>query len=375
MKIGIITLNSHANYGGILQAYAMTRVLSNLGHEAKVIYLPVRWSLPWYKYPYVVVKRLIKRAQGEKVRIFNEYYNNKTYGILTQNTQRFIDSYVPHVVVKRYEDLNESDWDAFVVGSDQVWRPDYMGQHNIRHAFLSFASNWNIRRVAYATSFGVDEWLFTDEQTEVFGRLVKKFNAISVREASAVDMCMEHWGVKPLHVIDPTMLLPKEEYESLVKHGDVAKSKGNLLCYILDENESTNKLISLLEEHYSMKAFRVNSKYEDYLAPVKERIQPPVEQWLRGFMDAKMVITDSFHACVFSIIFNKPFLVVENERRGAARIKSLLNKYGLVHRMISCNNKIGKSIFDEEWDWVNSVICESKIIAINYLNSSLNLRK
>ena len=131
------------------------------------------------------------------------------------------------------------------------------------------------------------------------------------------------------HVLDPTMLLDVQDYVDLVKRADIPKSKGTLLCYILDETESTTDLISRLASETGLVPFRGNSRVEDWSAPLAERIQPPVEQWLRGFMDAELVVTDSFHACVFSILFHKPFVVVGNKERGLARVKSLLKMFGL----------------------------------------------
>lgn len=137
------------------------------------------------------------------------------------------------------------------------------------------------------------------------------------------------------------MLLDVQDYVDLVKRADVPKSKGTLLCYILDETELITDLISRLADETGLIPFRGNSRVDDWSAPLAERIQPPVEQWLRGFMDAELVVTDSFHACVFSILFHKPFVVVGNKGRGLTRVKSLLKIFGLEKALYSCNgNKI-----------------------------------
>ena len=374
MRIGIITLNSHANYGGILQAYALAKVLADLGHNPKVIYLPVRWSLPWYKYPYVIGKRVLLKILGREGRVFKEKYNNQTFGIVSQHTQRFIDEYVPHVVVGRYEELSESDWDGFVVGSDQVWRPDYMGD-NIKHAFLQFANNWDIKRIAYAPSFGKEQWMFTDSQTKETGRLLRRFDAVSVREKSGVDLCKQYWQVNASHVIDPTMLIPRNEYELLVRRGNVDKSMGNLLCYVLDENETTKVIIETLAEQKGLTPFRVNSKYEDFTAPISERIQPPVEQWLRGFMDAYFVVTDSFHACVFSIIFNKPFLVIGNKKRGLSRFESLLSIFNLSDRLVCDEHDLSGINETIDWAKVNAIKESWASESMNFLKANLQRMK
>ena len=141
-------------------------------------------------------------------------------------------------------------------------------------------------------------------------------------------LCRKFLGVNASHVLDPTMLLDVQDYIDLVESANVPKSKGTLLYYILDETKPTTDLISRLADKTGLIPFHGNSRVEDWSAPLAERIQPPVEQWLRGFMDADLVITDSFHACVFSIIFNKKFIVMGNSHRGTARINSLLRTFG-----------------------------------------------
>ena len=280
--------------------------------------------------------------------VFAEHYHNTTYPVISQYTQPFIDKYIHRKVVNSPEELQESDFDAIVVGSDQVWRPKYYGK--IENAYLGFAKGWNIKRIAYAASFGTDDWEYTDEQTKECGELLKKFDAISVREASGVTLCKEHFGVEVQHVIDPTMLLYKEDYIRLIEAANTPKAKGTLLNYILDETPGKKELIEQIAKDKSLVPFRVNSRVEDHKALLKERIQPPVEQWLRGFYDAEFVVTDSFHACVFSILFGKPFVVIGNKKRGMARFESLLKMFGLEDRLVSCSedyNHIGSMMLNQ----------------------------
>ena len=109
----------------------------------------------------------------------------------------------------------------------------------------------------------------------------------------------------------------------MLKLNKVKKSEGNLLVYILDYTNEKEKAIKQIAEEKNLVPFRVNSDYENYNAELYDRIQPPVEQWVRGFYDAEYVITDSFHACVFAIIFSKPFVVCLNSERGRTRYESL----------------------------------------------------
>lgn len=323
MKIGILTLPLHTNYGGILQAYALQTVLERMGHEVVVFDTPKVHHLSFWKMPLVYPKRMLQKyVLGKNLRIFSEQYYNRTYPIVSQYTQSFIDKYIHRLEIKDFSILRNKGFDAFVVGSDQIWRPMYYP--HIENAFLCFAKNWNIKRIAYAVSFGTDQWEYTKIQTSRCADLVQKFNAVSVREDSGVNLCHRYLGIVAQHVLDPTMLLTKDDYVYLVELAKTTQSKGTLLCYILDESEESRKLILEVAKERKLIPFRVNSYYENKQASCSERIQPPVETWLRGFMDAELIITDSFHACVFSILFGKPFIVIQNKKRGEARINSLL---------------------------------------------------
>lgn len=330
MKIGILTLPLHTNYGGILQAYALQTVLERMGHEVVVIDTPNIKPTPSL---FTLSKRLIKRLLGKHVAIFFEWKHNKEYPIISQYTQPFVDKYIHRKVVNTPVELKEEDFDAIVVGSDQIWRPLYYNK--IENAYLAFAKDWDIKRIAYAASFGTDDWEYSPQQTINCGELLRKFEAVSVRESSGVQLCKKHFGVEAIHVLDPTMLLNKEDYIKLIEVSQMPKSKGTMLNYILDETPKKRALIEQIAKEKNLIPFRVNSRVEDYSVPLNERIQPPVEQWLRGFYDAEFVVTDSFHACVFSILFRKPFVVIGNKERGMARFLSLLNMFDIEGRLIA----------------------------------------
>lgn len=336
MRIGILTLPLNTNYGGILQAYALQTVLERMGHEVHVIEKNRRpLSIPIQNMPFCYGKRIVKNIIGRKFPIFYEQKYNREQPIIRQNTDKFIKKYIHIAEYDDFSDIKESEYDAIVVGSDQVWRPKYFGLNQIENAYLKFAEGWNIKRIAYAASFGTDEWEYTPKQTEECGRLLRMFDVVSVREDSAVNLCKKHFGVEAQHVLDPTMLLNREDYIKLFEAVDTPKSKGNLLCYILDETEEKKALIKRIADEKGLIPFNVKSQSDDINSPLSERVQPPLEQWLRGFYDAEFVVTDSFHACVFSILFNKPFIVHVNFGRGVTRFVSLLNLFGLTDRIVN----------------------------------------
>lgn len=339
MKIGILTLPLHTNYGGILQAYALQTVLERMGHEVVVFDTDKKLDTRIWKHPRVLISRFINKYLRRKpTRILYEKWYNKTYPIVSKYTQEFLDKYIHRTIVSELNALSNDYFDALVVGSDQVWRPMYftwMYKTSIDNAYLAFARNWDVKRIAYAPSFGTEDWEYSEEQTKECGELLKLLDIVTVREKSGVRLCKEHFGVDATHVLDPTMLLDSRDYMQIVKNSTVPKSKGNMLCYVLDETVEKKAIIEKIAKERDLISFSVNSKVENYWAPIEERIQPPVETWLRGFYDAEFVVTDSFHACVFSILFKKPFLVIGNEGRGMARFQSLLSMFGLQDRLIT----------------------------------------
>jgi polysaccharide pyruvyl transferase WcaK-like protein len=346
MKIGILTLPLHINYGGILQAWALQTVLERMGHEARLIvvrkpvkkpnvlkrlalkiYCPTR---RWAAYAYRFIRNFFRKHKTE-VRI--EYNRSR----MIYYTNRFINSYVKKYQIPCISAENVKDLDAIVVGSDQIWRKEYLNLFGISSptTFLDFTANLNIKRIAYAASFGVDYWQFTDEETNVMCKAIQRFNAVSVREDSGVQLCKEYLGIEAKHVVDPTLLLDKEDYMQLVSNMPVKPSDGQLMTYVLDRTTEKDVFIQKVATERGLKVFKTNNpKIEDSTAPYSERQQPPIEQWLQGFNDAKFVITDSFHACVFSIIFDKPFIAIGNAERGMARFQSLLRMFGLEKNLI-----------------------------------------
>lgn len=341
MRIGILTLPLHTNYGGILQAYALQTVLERMGHEVVVFDTPNRMPLPPLKdIPKYFLKRIVKKLLGRDQKIFYEYYQNKkVIPVVSQDTQKFINSYIHRKEIRDFHELNEKSYDAIVVGSDQVWRPLYFVPgwrwQEIENAFLSFASKWNIKRLSYAASFGTEDWEYTDQQTRRCKALLQFFDAISVRETNGVTLCKKYFDMNSVHVLDPTMLLNEADYSIFFQKANTPKSNGTLLNYILDENEKKKALIMNVANQKGLRAFSVTNPYEnDETKPLNERIKPSVEKWLRGFYDAEFVITDSFHACVFSILFKKQFVVVGNKERGLSRIESLLLCFGIENRIV-----------------------------------------
>jgi len=349
MKIGILTLPLHTNYGGILQAYALQTVLEKMGHEVEVITFPRTPARMFNRHTWLTyAKRFVKRyIQHKNIYIFQEQEENRLFPITTTETQRFIDTYIHCRMYRTPNSITEKDYDAIVVGSDQIWRSIYLNRYafGIRNAYLDFAKDWTIKRVSYAASFGTSDWEYSDEETKDCRCLIHKFDAISVREENGISMCYEHFGVKATHVLDPTMLLKKEDYVRLVKNQDVSPSYGNMFVYVFDRTPSIKFVIQKLSNERHLTPFEIDSSPIGPKTNPEDIVCKPVESWLRAFIDSELIVTDSFHACVFSIIFNIPFIVFGNKGRGMSRFESLLRHFDCEFRMVDSYDQINDKHF------------------------------
>lgn len=370
MKIGIVTLPLHTNYGGILQAYALQTVLERLGHQVEHLqpkpeYPPLhaKWMMPL-----VWLKRIVKKYIGgdRQLPIFKDARK-----IARKNTDIFIHTYIKckYLLPNEWNEKLALDYDAVIFGSDQIWRPIYA--YPIERYFGDFIGKSNVRKIAYAASFGTEENEYTDEQLKVCSSLLKSFKGISVREDSGIQKCQKQLGVLATHVLDPTMLLNVTDYMHLLKLSATQKSSGTLAVYILDECQQQNDFIKKVAKYKGLVPFRINSKIENNKAFFVERIQPPVESWIRAFYDADFIITDSFHACVFSIIFQKPFICVGNKDRGMSRFHSLLKMYGIENRLVDISHLNELNLTEISWNTVDAILSLKRKEAVSFLNNSL----
>lgn len=340
MKIGIVTLPLHINYGGILQAYALQTVLEHLGHQTEILQVQRPRKLPYYRMPQAYAKRFIKKfvLGHSETRFFEEqWWNKEGIPAMRKCTDQFLNKHLHLRHMHSIKDVQPTDYDGYVVGSDQVWRKIYfssMMHTSICDAFLRFAKDWKVKRIAYAASFGTNTWEYTDKETFLCGVLLQQFDAVTVREASAVELCKKKFDVDATHVLDPTMLLTTHDYLQLIKKAHFPKSKGNMHCYILDYSPKKQALIDNIANERGLLPFSVLNPIHIQVKNAAELTQPPVEQWLRAFHDSEFIVTDSFHACVFSILFRKQFVVYGNEGRGMARFYSLLTILGLEDRLV-----------------------------------------
>ncbi|MEW7973481.1 MAG: polysaccharide pyruvyl transferase family protein [Candidatus Thiodiazotropha endolucinida] len=377
MKIGILTQPLHNNYGGLLQAFALQVVMKRLGHEV--------WTVDFWKvdrkkdlrfYPRIIKSILIRAVQryllGRSVSVW-VWPTNSNNRKFTRHMRRFVEENIKTTSKinnsPQLSLLKEYHFDAYVVGSDQVWRPEY--SPNLLHYFLDFLSDDTmVKRISYAASFGVEDWEFTPEETVVCAGLAQKFDAISVREDSAIELCRKYLEVPAVHVLDPTMLLDKDDYTALVNEDGIPEFNAEIISYVLDATPEKKNIINAISEVIGVNACFVNNAMSGY----HDNVFPPVTQWIRGYMDTDFVITDSFHGTVFSIIFNRPFIAIGNEERGLTRFVSLLKMFDLENRVLHSADQITTELINEkiDWDRVNSILSQKRQEALVFLTASLS---
>lgn len=379
MKLGILTLVPYDNYGGILQGYALQTILQKNGHDVHILHTKL--------YNYQPKRTIIKNV----IKWFIQYYLLRrrdvpciiTYRYLNYRVQYikpFIDKWINFTKSFKnskdiYDYIVKEKYDGFIVGSDQVWRPGL--SPDLYHMFLDFLPLTDKRkRIAYAASFGVDKNEFTNKQIEICKPLLQRFDAVSVREVSGIKLCKKLFNTDAINVLDPTMLLDKEDYMNLIKNYVPQHPNIELMQYVFFFNNDENNIILKISQILGVKPTNIMTKrflHQVYrLEQLKESVFYPVEEWIYAYSHSKFIITDSFHGTVFSIIFNVPFIVVSPV--ASTRFASLLSTFGLEHRLVMKSDEITNDLIKEKinWDSVNNIRKQLKDKSIKFLLTSLN---
>lgn len=364
MKIGLLSFHRNYNYGWNLQCYALMTVLKSMGHEVWLIdKRKFHYNNFWGKIKYLaksfVAHFLLpnqinyeeeQRRKGNNIdSFFNKYINPRTDVITNKKGYKKL----PH-------------FDVLIVGSDQVWRKKLVNP--IYDYFFDFI-DYPAVIMSYAASFGVDHIEYSNSEVRRCGRLIQRFNAVSVREQSGIKLIHEvyKWKCNPVVMPDPTLLLTRQDYERII--GRTSRRSTNLFCYILDKTIDKENAIKRISSTYSLK---INTIHPDELL-----IYPPIEEWLSSFRDADFIFTDSFHGCVFSIIFRKPFIVYGNIERGLSRFISLLSIFKQEHRLINSTADINDiflhNLRNIDIEQINSIQNALRSNAKKYLFSNLNI--
>ena len=371
-------MKPHYNYGGILQCWALQRTLKSMGYIPELIHIRDKAIIDRkrkLKIPLSSIKNFIKRYfLGQKdINWQFPWHPEYRFGHQYYLDADFVDTNIIHTANiyndrQLYKALKHGNYDAFVVGSDQVWREIYVP--NIFHNFLDFLDPDDPRpRISYAASFGTSENYISKESLPRCIELLKLFDAVSVREVQGVDIVRNVFHRQQVEaVLDPTLLVNREVYESLISPKD-RNPNNKLLAYILDSNDEKEKILGEVSVSLELEPNVVSS---DDVANAKT-----ISQWLAMFADAEFVVTDSFHGMVFSIMFQKPFIVIPNLGRGADRFTSLLGQLNLTERMIEDLESFltNKETLLQKPDYasINETLTSLKERSIRFLKESLDL--
>ena len=384
MDILILTQPLHTNYGGLLQAYALQQILKGMGHDVVTDRLGVVRKLPLWNRALRFLYHAVQFCILKNYRYYPYRYlfvsfdkESKAKRSISINTDRFVNTHIDTIdlLTRSNESVIDAvrQFDAIVVGSDQVWRAT---MSDIPTYFLSFTKAINVKRIAYAASFGTDDLNeYSKMDMKIASESIKLFDAVSVREKSGVHLCRDYFKMDAVHVLDPTMLLSKDDYLKLIEEEDKPCSENILLTYVLDRTQEKNDIIQRVGEALHLTSCENGAvKYFSNVVEsnVSECIYPSVSRWVAGFRDAQFVVTDSFHGTVFSIIFNKPFVAILNSKRGSSRFISLLSVLGLENRLISTTNDLlEEHLKPIDYTEVNKILNDWRYLSISFMERHL----
>lgn len=357
MKIGVLTYHySKNNYGAVLQTFASVFLLKKLGLDPTVLDLRPKED------------RLGKR--NVKSIILKAIRGEKKFDKFRKNYMKFT------TPLWTYEDCEEQNsfFDTFYAGSDQIWRP-VMAKDRLYRYFFDFVDD-DKDKISYAASFGTHIWEGTEKDTAKISNLLKRFKAVSVREDSGVKICENEFNVNAIHVLDPTLLLNQEDYNKIIKDtGKKIKNQPKYIgLYLLDDIKGEGMIPKKVQEQ---KGLATKNIYSETLKIFNYNFfrYNEVGEWLQGIKNAEIVITDSYHCVIFSIIFQKEFICIINERKGVSRIESLLNMLGLENRMYSKNDlSVDLNNPPIEYSRVSKKLDQQKEASLSYLKTALNLK-
>lgn len=348
MKIGVITFHWAANYGAVLQAYALCSYLNSLGHEAEIInYFPP-------KYKKTVLRAFLTRHVTSIPQRIRDISKQKKIENFRKNNMKRTEYFSSGNIIKAKAPV----YDCYICGSDQIWNMSFLryGERKRTYTyFLDFAPE-NKVLASYAASFGTTQ--YADDLKDDLKQKLQRFDFISVREETGINILSELGFRNVCIVPDPTILLTKNYYEKFVKVLD--REKDYAYSYMLHGRENDADMIF---SNLSNKGISIVSCDNN-----------GVENWLTDIYYCKFVVTNSFHGVVFSVIFEKPFAAVLIKGSGMNdRIITFLKKIGLQDRIFDGDTAIlDKSI---DWKQVSKRLQEYRSIGCDYINQILSYKK
>ena len=363
MRIGILTFHNALNQGAVLQAYALQHYLQGQGHTVEFInYCPEKcytWrdfvAKSWAQW----TKKIRNNINGIKYR-----WQDNFSKILDCSSHKY----------HSYDELfkNPPKYDLYICGSDQVWH----FPRNLNPVFLFDFLPDGSNVISYAASLG--QHLPPENLQAHFKASLSRFKAISVREANGANFISNLFEGKReiYHVLDPTLLLPATAYEKIAEPVKVTPN-GYIASYILTILEPAHEaILKEVEEYYGLKIVNLrNPDTCEYVSGHENRIVTPT-QWLTYIKNSKAVVCSSFHAVVFSVLFHKPFVVLQTtmmkKSGGNLRVVQFLEPLGLSHHCIyNVEHDNVREILSEQvnWEHIDNKIEQMSIYSKKFLDS------
>ena len=377
MKIGIITFFDNGNYGSELQSLAMNDYLASKGHNA--VFIKVKAKNKFLRALELLVDRIRKtyilRKDSElflynKDRESNQTKQRNISPDLRKKIHEFMAGRVTMERVPRCAFPPKRGIDAFICGSDQVW-----SALRIPLAPEFFLTNVpSSRKIAYAPSLGIDEMpkFFQNKA----GKYIKDFKHLSVREDAAKDTLRKKFGIDAVQVLDPTMLVGKEYWEEQLEKAHIQKPLFEyVFCYFL--GEVPDVVLSVINQLATGKKV-IMLPYEEDSKRVSNGLYQEADplDFVNLIKFADCVLTDSFHGCVFSVLYGKRFVVTKRTHVGrvsqTSRIKSLLRMAHQEERFCSEKEDIERLLTqDIDSQTVEDEICKMQTVSRDFLDNAL----
>ena len=352
-KIGILTFHKAHNYGAVLQAYALQKKTKGfiIDYYCPYIYNQYKLFKPLRKNIPKFILSFIKDIKNYKI-------NKKRY----INFEKVISS-LPLISIDKINELS-----ILITGSDQVWNPDITcGLSDIYT--LNFGSDC-IKRISYAASIGNTENIEKFEKE--YKDKLSKLNKISVREESAkieLEKILFHKKINV--VIDPTLLLTKKEWYNEIRNIKLENRK-YILAYVVKKNDDYLNIVNKLSRETGLGVIHFEQKNLGYENEIKNCYTYGPLEFVSLIKNAEYVVTTSFHATVFSIIFNKKFWVVPHKTTGS-RVTDLLTKLGISNRAVNTLEEFNKKVYNEaiDYDKVNKILEKEREKSIKWLKDAI----
>jgi polysaccharide pyruvyl transferase WcaK-like protein len=367
MKIGILTYHRSHNYGALLQAYALKTYLEQNQHDVEFVdYYPDYHAenyklLPHFRYYSLInkCKVLVKLVFALRITLIRRkgYENFILDSLKLSKNAKF----------KRLEDLTTLTYDAVVYGSDQIWRiQDFPGYKGFSTAYFGEGISARLK-LSYAASMGKISINEIDESE--LQRLLRNFNAISVRENDLQKIILNYTKLKVRRVLDPVFLLSRENWTKLITN-HARRKKEYILFYNIMKSKNARLLANEIARSSSYEVYEIRGRVYPFKFTERFRYQTASpNEFLSLLCDAQIVISTSFHGVAFSLLFEKEFYAL-GMGDNSSRVKSLLSELNIQERYIE-NIEEAKVTEKLDYELINNKIMKLRNESYDFLNSNL----